>query len=453
MTLPPGPALPPVVQLLAWLYWPTEFFDRCQARYGDIFTMRLPGYAPRVMVADPDAIKVVLAGDASSLHGGAANALVAPIVGPRSVVVLDGAEHRRQRQFLLSAFSARRVAEHCEIMRVLTEQSISAWPVGPEFPLYPEMTAITLRVMMATVFGVSDSAVFQPLYDLLRELLGQAHNPLLLAPALQRDLGPLTPWRRFVALNQKLDAVLRPIYAQRRHEQQQPAAGPAKDILASLVTARDEHGRLLSDQEMHDVLITLLVAGHETTAAALAWAGYHILAQEEVRDKLLSELGAVVGAAPVAYQHLERLSYLDATVHEALRLSPVIGHIGRLVNTPLALGRYTVPAGWIVSPCVYLAHHNPRIFPAPRRFNPERFLGQRFEPAAFLPFGGGVRRCIGMSFALHEMKIILATVLQRTELRLAAGQRPQVGRRGIIWMPKGGVPVRQEKPPRPGATG
>lgn len=453
MTLPPELPLPPAVQMLAWLYRPTAFFDLCQARYGDIFVMRLPGYAPRVMIAEPDAIKAVFAGDTASLHGGAANALVAPIVGPRSVVVLDGAEHRRQRQFLLSAFGARRVVEHCAIMRELTDEAIASWPVGSEFFLFREMTAITLRVMMATLFGVRDSALFQPLYDALLELLSCAHNPLLLAPALQRDLGPLTPWRRFVALNRKLDALLQPIYEerrqQRRQEMQSQDAGPARNVLASLVTARDEEGRLLSAQEMHDVLVTLLVAGHETTAAALAWAIYHVLTQDAVRDKLRVELAAVVGDEPVEHRHLERLVYLDATVREALRLTPPIGHIGRVVQKPFPLGRYTVPPGWIVTPCIYLVHHNPRIFPEPRRFDPDRFLGKRLEPHTFLPFGGGARRCIGMSFALHEMKIILATVLQRTDLALRPGHSPRVARRGIIWMPKGGLPVQQLRQPRP----
>lgn len=447
--LPPGPALPPAVQLLAWLYQPVRFFDHCHARYGDLFTMRLPGQAPKVMLAGEDEIKAVFSGDPSSLHAGAANALVKPLTGSRSILILDGAAHQRQRRLLLSLFSSRKVVEHCQTMRELTDQAIDTWPVGKEFAIQPELQAITLRVIIATVFGVRDRATLQALYALLLELLAHGKSPLMLVPTLQRDLGGLTPWRRFVALNRQLDALLRPLYQQRRQQQQSGDASSSSDILSALVAARDEDGQLLSDQQLRDELVTLLVAGYETTANSLAWTLYHVLSHPAVYQRLSAELHDVVGPAPVGHPHLERLPYLDATIHEGLRITPVLGHVGRLLTQPMTLGGYALPAGCMVVPCIYLAHQNPRVFPEPQRFQPERFLNHRFSSNAYLPFGGGVRRCIGMSFAQHEMKIVLATILQRTRLTLRRGYQPTVTRRGVVWSPSGGVPVQQQTAPLP----
>lgn len=430
--------------MLAWLYQPARFFDGCRAQYGDIFTMRLPGHAPRVMLARHDDIKSVFTGDPGCLHAGAANALVGPLVGPRSILVLDDAAHLRQRRLLLSLFGGRKVAEHCDAMRRITDEALDAWPVGDEFRLLPEMQAITLRVILATIFGVREAAQARALYPLLAELLDHAKNPLLLVPSLQRDVGPLTPWRRFVALKREIDEALRPIFDARR-ARPDDAGG---DILGQLAAARDEAGELLSPAQLRDELVTLLVAGHETTANALAWTLTHVLARPDVQSRLCAELADVVGDAPVTYDHLDGLAYLDATVSEAQRINPVLAHVGRLLTAPTTVGGYTLPAGCLVVPCIYLAHRDPAVFPDPDRFDPERFLARRFTPYEYLPFGGGTRRCIGMTFALHEMKVVLATILQRAALTARPGHRPRITRRGVVWSPGGGVPVRQRQPPR-----
>jgi cytochrome P450 len=448
LILPPGPTLSSGLQLLAWLYQPARFFDHCLARYGDVFTMRLPGHEPKVMLARQDAIKAVFTGDPACLHAGAANALVEPLVGPRSVLILDGAAHQRQRRLLLSLFGGRKVVEHGQTMRELADEAVDAWPVGPELLLQPELQALTLRIILATIFNVRDDAPSRELYQVLTELLDQAKSPLLLVPALHRDLGPLTPWRRFVALRRRLDDVLRPIFAHRRRALELPD-GDGGDILGRLVAARDDEGRPLSDAQLRDELVTLLVAGHETTANALSWTLYQVLAHPAVHARLLGELSEVVGDAPLGAAHLDHLPYLDATVHEGMRLNPVLGHVGRLLTAPMTLGGHALPAGAMVVPCIYLAHQDPGVFPEPRRFHPDRFLGQPFSPYAYLPFGGGARRCLGMSFALHELKIVLATILRRTDLSLRPGYRPSVSRRGVVWAPGGGVPVRQRRPPRP----
>jgi len=441
--LPPGPALPGALQMLAWLYQPDRFFERCLARHGDIFTMRLPGHAPRVMLARHEAIRAVFSADPSHVHAGAANALVEPLVGPRSVLLLDGAAHLRQRRLLLSLFAVRKVAEHCRTMRDLADEAIDTWPVGTEFRLQPELQALTLRIILATLLGVRGGAQAHALFPLLAELLEHARSPLLLVPALQRELGPLSPWRRFLALKRELDAALQPLFAQRRRE---PAGS---DLLGQLVAATDELGRPLSDEQLRDELVTLLVAGHETTATALCWTVSEVLAHAEARGRLCAELAEVLGSGSLYYEHLDRLPYLDATVSEGLRLHPALGHVGRKLTVPMTIGGYALPAGVMVVPCIYLAQRDPAMYPEPEHFRPERFLGTRPGPHAYLPFGGGARRCIGMAFAQHEMKIVLAAILRRTELVPRPGPPPRIGRRGVVWAARGGVPVRQRRSPRP----
>ncbi len=441
--LPPGPPLPAAAQLLAWLYQPARFFDACHARYGDVFTMHLPGNAPRVMLARHPEIRQVFTGDPACLHAGAANALVAPLVGPRSVLILDGAPHQRQRRLLLSLFNGRKAAEHGRTMRALADEMIDRWPVGRPFSLGPEMQSLTLRIIIATIFGARDVDERAALFALLTDLLEAAKNPLLLAPALQRDLGPLTPWRRFQGYLAQLDDMLAPLAARRR-------ADPGDDLLSQLVAATDEDGRPLSDRQIRDDLVTLLVAGHETTANALAWTTFHTLHDPAVHDRARAELATVVGDAPVGPEHLDALTWLGAIIDEGLRINPVLAHVGRQLTAPMTVGGHDLPAGCMVVPNIYLAHRDPALYPDPDRFDPSRFTGERPSPQGYLPFGGGARRCIGMAFALQEMKIVLGTVLQRTDLALSPDARPGVQRRGVVWSPAGAVPVLQRRAPTTG---
>ncbi len=246
--LPPGPSLPSALQLVAWLYWPARFFDRCLARHGEVFTMRLPGHSPRVMLARHETIKAVFAGSPACLHAGAANAIVEPLVGPRSVLLLDDESHRRQRKVLLALFAGRRVVEHGRVMRELADEAIDRWPVEPSFALQPELQALTLRVILATIFGVRDAPTTQRLFELLSGLLEQAKSPLLLVRPLQRDLGGVTPWARFVARKRNLDAVLAPIFRERRRAL--AAGDPGDDILAQLIRTKDTEGRQLDHERL-----------------------------------------------------------------------------------------------------------------------------------------------------------------------------------------------------------
>ena len=444
--LPPGPPIPSVVQLLAWLYRPARFFESCHARYGDMFTMRLPGMAPRVMLARHEEIRTVFTGDSASLCAGAANALVAPLVGPRSVLILDGAAHQRQRRLLLGLFNGRNAARQAQTMRALTETMIVSWPGGEELQLAPALQALTLRIIVVTIFGVDDPGRVDALAGLLTALLERAQSPLLLVPALQRDLGPLTPWRRFQSLNADLDAALRPLIQARRE-------APGDDLLSQLVTATDEAGQPLSPAQIRDDLVTLLVAGHETTASALAWTLTHVLGDVDVRARAEAELAEVVGEGPIELDHLPRLLWLGACIDEALRLSPVLAHVGRLLTASMTVGAYELPPGVMVVPNIYLAHRDPRLYPEPDRYDPRRFLDERPSPHAYLPFGGGARRCVGMTFALQEMKIVLGTILRRAALTPRPGPRPAARRRGVVWAPAGGVVVRMSQASKPKTPG
>jgi len=302
------------------------------------------------------------------------------------------------------------------------------------------MQAITLDVILRTVFGLDEGALLDRLRECLRRLMAFVSGTLgvlLLMPWLQRDLGPFTPGGRFVRLAREVDDLLFAEIARRRAE---GVAGRA-DILSMLIAARDEDGQPMSDQELRDEMVTLLLAGHETTATSLAWAFHRLLGRPDVLGKLRAELRAAVDGGCIEPEHVARLEYLDAVVKETARLSPVISQVSRRLQAPMRIGGCDLPAGVVASPCIYLTHRRPDLWPNPARFDPERFIGARPNPYAFFPFGGGVRRCIGAAFATYEMKVVLAEVLTRVELRAAPGYTVRTVRRTVTLAPSGGMPV------------
>jgi len=300
-----------------------------------------------------------------------------------------------------------------------------------------ETQAITLDVIVRTVFGMTDGAAMAHLRDLLRRFVTLAVNPLSLWPPLQVDLGPVSPWGRFVRLRREIDALLDVEIAACR-----AANDPERtDVLQLLLAARDETGAPMGDAEVRDELMTLLLAGHETTATALAWTTHRILTEPGVYDALREENARVVGSRPVSPDDVPRLEYLDAVVKETLRLNPVIPDVMRLVKRPLRIGGVDLPEGVAVAPNIYAAHRRADVWPDPLRFRPERFIGTRPSPYEFFPFGGGMRRCLGMAFALYEMKVVLATLFAQAELALAPGYRARIVRRNVTWVPSEGMPV------------
>lgn len=437
-SLPPGPRQWPVVQLLWWIRQPIPFMEECTRQFGDCFTVRFPVAGQEIIFfSDPVAIKEIFTGDAENFRAGEANAIVRPLLGNNSLLVLDGTQHARERRLMMPPFHGERMQVYGEEMRAIADRSIDAWPLETPFPIHTFMQGITLDVILRTVFGLDESEPLLQLRDRLIRLLSKATRPYLLLPWFQIDLGPYSPWGRQVRLRKEIDTLLFTIFAERRAE----GSAGRQDILTMLLDARDEDGQPLSDHHLRDEMLTLLIAGHETTATSLSWIFSRILPRPDVMTKLQAELQAVVGTGPVTPKHVSQLEYLDATIKETLRLNPIVPVVGRRLQKPTRIGGRDLPAGVIVSPCIYLTHRRPDLWPEPARFNPDRFLGKKPSPYEFFPFGGSVRYCLGAAFATYEMKIVLAEILLRTELRLAPGYIPTMVRRGITFAPSAGVPV------------
>ncbi len=411
--------------------------ESCAQRYGYCFIVRLPLNAPFVMFTDPEAIKEIFTSDPDKLPAGETRAILKPLVGEHSVLVLDGAPHAQHRKLLMPSFHGERMHAYGEVMRAIADRTIERWPVGRAFPLQPEMQAITLDVILRTVFGIDEGAELDHLRAMLTELITLGTNPLSMIPWFQTLLSPITKRRRVLQLMEEVDVVLYAAIAQRRAT----GAIGRTDILSLLIDARDEQGQPMTDIELRDELITMLVAGHETTATSLSWTFHQLLRHPEVMEKLKKELHAVFGAGLVTPQHVNKLEYLDAAIKEAQRLTPIVPLVGRLLREPARIGGRDLPAGVIAAPCIYLTHRRADLWPNPERFSPERFLEKRPSPYEFFPFGGGNRYCLGAAFALYEMKIVLAQVLSRVVLRSAPGRAVRVTRRGVTFAPSEGMPV------------
>lgn len=438
--LPPGPTAPTIVQAFRFFRRPIETLESCAREYGSCFTYRLPPGPPIVVFSDPEANKQILTASAEEANAAEANALLSPILGPNSLLVLDGARHLRERRLLLPPFHGERMQAYARIIQEATDRSIDAWPTGRPFPIHGVMQAIALEVIMRAVFGFAEGTELVRLRAVLERYMALANSPfaaLLVIHAFQIDLGPLTPWGRSLRLRREIESVLQSEMDRRRRE----GTRGRDDILSMLMDARDEQGRPMSDAELHDEMFTLLMAGHETTASALAWVFARVLERPDVLTKLRAELARVVGSAPVEPAHVQRLEYLDAVIKETARLHPVAVMVGRVLRVPMRIGPCDLPAGVGVSPCIYLTHRRADVWPDPTRFGPERFIGLRPNPYAFFPFGGGDRRCIGAAFATYEMKIVLARVLARVELATVPGYRARPVQRTVTVSPSGGVPV------------
>jgi cytochrome P450 len=453
MTLPPGPSQPPIAQTLQWSLRPLPFLDACARRYGDVFTVRFHQMGAFVFFSRPDHIKQIFTGDSELLLSGKANRLLAPLVGNRSVLLLDKKEHLRHRRLLMPPFHGERMLAYAAIMRDTAEAEIERMPLREPFAIYAHMQAITLNVIMRAVFGLSspdapgsEGERMRRLRKLLVEFITPPPAIIAFLPIAQVDV-PGSPYRAFLRAREGVDRDLYALIDERRRAKDLEAR---EDILSLLLRARDEDGQPMTDVELRDELVTMLVAGHETTATTLSWAFDQILAEPRVAKKIDAELARVVGGRRLDPAALPKLEYLDAVIKETLRLKPILPIVARELAAPLDIAGYSLPAGTKLAPCIYLAHRRPDTYPDPERFYPERFVDAKMDPYTWLPFGGSVRRCLGMAFALYEMKIILAAVLSRAHLRLASGAPARIVRRGITLAPAGGTRViLTEREPAP----
>jgi cytochrome P450 family 110 len=436
-TLPDGPRMPALAQGIWFMTKPVDCFERCRRRYGDPFTLRLPSTPVVVMFSEPGAIREIFTADDELLHGGEGTVILRPVLGANSLLLLDGERHLRERRMMMPPFHGDRMLAYGETMREVTERALASWPTRRPFRLLDETQSITLDVILRTVFGLEEGQAMAELRALLRRFVARAVNPIYLWPRLQVDLGPWSPWGRFLRLRRQIDALLDAEIATRRANE----GAERSDVLHLLVAARDEAGVPMTNTQLRDELMTLLLAGHETTATALAWTVHRVLTEPGVHERLQTELVGATRNGRLVVGDLGRLEYLDAVIKETLRLNPVVPDVMRLVKQPLRIGGVEIPAGVGVCPNIYGAHRRPEAWPEPDRFRPERFIGTRPNPYEFLPFGGGGRRCLGMAFALYEMKVVLATLFARAEFALEPGYGVRVVRRNVTWVPSKGMPV------------
>jgi cytochrome P450 family 135 len=431
--LPPGPRTPSLINGIRFARDPIAYIRSFYRRYGKISKSRFPGIGLMIYIAEPQLVKDVFTGDASVFHAGEANATVLePAVGANSLLTLDEEPHMRQRKLLLPPFHGDNIRRWEGTIREITTRDMETWPVGKPFTLRAHTQRITLDVILRAVFGVRDDERFKRAQVLVGEFARRSH-PIVLYGFMRRDLGRWSPWARFKRARAVLDEFLYEEIALRREE---PDVGERDDVLSLLLQARDEDGRPMTERELRDELVTVIGAGHETTATALAWAFERLLRNPDVLERLQGSLSA--GDA-----------YLDATIKETLRVRPVIADAARRVTREIEIAGYRIPAGALVMPAITALHFREDIYPEPDRFRPERFLEGAPESYAWIPFGGGVRRCIGASFAQFEMRVIMRAILERAEFRAAspAPERPRT--RNITTAPAKGCRVVLTRPLSP----
>ena len=435
--LPPGPSL---FATFDFIRNPFRFLDTCARRYGDWFTVRVPGVAPYVFTSDPAAIREIFLGDPDALHAGEANRPLGAFMGERSSLFLDAPEHLRQRRLLLPAFHGEQMASHADAMRDAANNAIASWPQGQAFPIYPQMRAITFETIIRAVFGFTNDGVGTELRALLKNLFALYSSrlgTLFSLPAMRIDAGPWSPWGRSMRLTRQIDSILHAEFARRRKEGVEGRA----DVLSMLLSARYEDGQLLPDNLIRDEMYTLMLAGHETTAATMAWIVNRLVTRPDVMERARAEISSVLNGEQLDASHVGKLKYVEAVINETMRLDPVVPNIGRGLKKPMTIAGRQLPAGVTIAPCIYLAHRRPELWPNPDQYNPDRFLESRQSPYTFFPFGGGSRRCLGAAFATYQMKIVIAEILSRVELIKVAGYTASATRRGIAFAPSDGLPV------------
>lgn len=428
--LPPGPRAPVTWQTIASWKRPTAGLVRARERYGKRFTIRFLGQPPFVILSDPDDIKELFQAPPDVLHPGEGARILEPIVGPNSVILLDEAPHLEQRKLLLPAFHGERMESLTELMTELTERELAGWPREQAIALHPRLQRLTLEIVLRAVFGLEQGAKLDRLRELLTKVLEFAESPLSLLPVAQRLLAGHGPMGRLERFGEEADKLMFELIDERRREQD----NGRPDVLALLLSARHEDGSPMGAAELRDELVTALVAGHETTASQLAWGFEQLSRAPHVLDRLADELAEDSDDA-----------YLTATIHEIMRRRPVlINAEPRLVKQPVQIGGVHYPVGVVLIANAYLVHHDPDIYPDPYSFRPERFLesagGRAPGTYTWLPFGGGRRRCLGASFAMLEMKIVLRAVIEQN-LLLPVGKRETARRRSITISPSRGCEV------------
>ncbi len=444
MSLPPSANTPNLIQLWQWVMTPLKFLHDYEQQCGDIFTINMTGgFEEAVFVSNPQTVQQLLTSDTKQFSApGSSNGILQPFLGNRGVILLDGGEHRQRRQLLMPQFHGDKVRSYNDLMRQITRDLIKQWQVDETIDVREQMQSISLSIILQTVFGLYKGERYDLIRSQLIKVISLVESPLsssmLFFPILQKDLGAWSPWGKFLRNREVLDKLIYQEIADRQQDQQ---TADRSDILSLLINAKDAEGNGMTDVELRDELMTLLFAGHETTATALTWALYWTNYLPEVKEKLLAEI-ATVGTDADALT-ISRLPYLSAVCAETLRIYPVaMLTFPRIAMEPVMMQGYELPTGTTVVGCIYLTHHREDLYPEPDLFQPERFLNSQFSPYEHLPYGAGSRRCIGMALAQSELKLVLFEVLTNCQLELTGKLPVTPARRGVTLAQAEGVKAK-----------
>jgi cytochrome P450 len=428
------------LQLLRYSLSPLAYLEQCAARYGEAFTIRQAGYGTQVILWSPQAVRDVFKGDPKVLHAGEANAFLRAAVGPTSVLVVDDQPHARQRRLLLPPFKGERMRAFFDAMQAAVEQELVTWPKDTPIPMLDPMRRITLRVIAQTVMGLSPGAQLDHFEQCIRRMLAftRTRHTFVWVKLMPFRLLSGATWLPYFREARALDVA---IYDHIAAMRKRPPDERGTSVLADLLNATDDTGAELSDPEIRDALITMLIAGHDTTAIGLTWALEQIASRPDVTERLHAELEGATGGAPPRADQLDALPYLDATIRESLRLRTIFSFVVRLTKQPFVAGDREYPAGVMLCPCNHLIHRREDLYPHPQTFRPERFIERRFAGHEWFPFGGGNRTCLGAGFALYQMKITLATLLARLQLSRPRSAHSAAVRQGVSLAPKDGAVI------------
>jgi len=426
LATPPGPTGPTPLLLLQWVRRPAQFLVRNRRRYGPIFAARLGPRQNVVFLSDLDAISAAIANDGRDVRMGEANRFFRHVLGPSSILALDGDEHLRHRRLMAPGFRRSHVAKWSSQIEVAAETRLRALPRGVPVRLQPEFEGVAFDAAMAVVFGIEAGPRSARIRELFPQVMDQTERPVHLLPWFRRELGGISPWGRLMRIVEELDELLR---AEIRDRRRDPTVERREDLLSLLCHAEQADGTPMTESELRDEMLTLLIAGQETTSAAMAWTFERLARTPRVADRLARDVADADGG-----------EYLDAVVRESLRLRPPVPVLARKAKVPLKLGPYVVPPGWVVMPSPYLLHREESLYPRPDEFLPERFLVDPPPRGAWMPFGGGIRHCLGTHLAELEIRIVLRTFLSRVELA-PARRDERVRRRRFAFSPEGDARV------------
>jgi cytochrome P450 len=440
--LPNGPKAPELFQMLNWISRPFEYLEECTDKYGDIFTIRLLGFPPFVFIGHPQGIKQIFAADAQCFDAARINNNGGGrlIMGDNSLILMDGPVHERERKLLMPPFHGDKVKSYAKSICEITEKVASLWKIDKPFIGIEVTQEITLKVIMQVVFGFSEGKKSDQLRSAIAHWLELTSSPTRLSfiflKPLQVDLGSWSPWGNFIRAKQKIyDLFQAEIEDKRTHPEKR-----GNDILSLMLSATDSEGQVMSDEQLKDELITLLSAGHETVANALAWAFYWLAKNPSVKEKLLQEIDNL-GKNPDPIE-ISRLPYLTAICQETLRIYPVVQvALARFAKQDVEIMGHFFKAGTTFIPSIYSIHHREDLYPNSKQFRPERFLERQYTAYEFLPFGGGVRLCLGHALAMLEIKLVIASIVSKYNLELADDKPIKPIRRSAVIAPLNGVPL------------